>query len=99
MIFRMILRLAFLCLSLFASLPAQAGQPEAREVARTNNCTPKKIDVFQNAVGGSGKTVYQVTCNLPKITDKDSPAGPDALLIGCDQSLCEVLRPITLEKK
>jgi hypothetical protein len=86
-------------LGCIALSPAHAGQPEARELARTNNCTPKKIDVFQNAVGGTGKTIYQVTCNLPKTTDKDSAVGPDALLISCDMSLCEVLRPISLEKK
>jgi hypothetical protein len=80
-------------------LTVYAGQPEAREVARMNNCTPKKIDVYSNAVGGGAKTIYQVTCTLPKTTDKAASGGPDALLIACDQSLCDMLRPITLDKK
>ena len=99
----MLNRLLSLCLALFIplflSLAAYANQPEAREVARINNCAPKKIDIYQNALGSNGKTIYQVTCTLPKTTDKESAAGPDALLISCDQSLCEVLRPIILDKK
>jgi len=78
---------------------AYAGQPEAREVARINNCPPKKIDVYQNVVGSADKVIYQVTCTLPKTTGQDATAGPDALLITCDQTICELLRPITLEKK
>ncbi len=88
-----------LCFALLVSLPAYADQPEAREVARINNCAPKKVDIYQNALGPNGKTIYQITCTLPKTTDKDAPAGPDALLVGCDQSLCELIRPITLDKK
>ena len=82
------------------ALPAFAGQPEARAVALINNCTPKKIDVYDNSLGSTGKTVYEVTCNLPKTTDKDAPTtGPDGLLIGCDGSLCEVMRPISTTAK
>jgi hypothetical protein len=95
----MIIRLAFICLLFLVSLPVYADQPEAREVARINNCTPKKIDVYQNALGSEGKVIYQVTCVIPKTTDTANASGPDALLISCDQSLCEMLRPITLEKK
>ena len=88
-----------LCLFLFITSPAWADQSEAREVARINNCTPKKIDVYKNELGSAGKTIYQVTCTLPKTTDKDSKGGPDALLISCDQSLCEMMRPLELDKK
>jgi cytochrome c5 len=95
----MLLRLTVISLALLAATAAHADQPEAREVARINNCTPKKIEIFQNALGSNGKTIYQVTCNLPKTTDKESKGGPDALLISCDQSLCTLIRPITLDKK
>lgn len=85
------------CVFLWASV-AFAGQPEARETARQNNCTPKKIEVVQNVPGGSGKTIYQVACNLPKtVGETDSSA--DALLIECNQSLCTLIRPISSEKK
>jgi hypothetical protein len=99
----MLNRLLILGLALLVVLPAPtpvyADQPEAREVARINNCPPKKIDVYQSTPGSDGHTIYQVTCTLPKTTDTSAAAGPDALLISCDQSLCELLRPITLEKK
>ena len=79
--------------------PAHADQAEARDVARLNNCTPKKIEVYQNAPGAAGKTQYLVTCTLPKTTAKDAPPANDSLLIGCDQALCDVIRPLTAEKK
>ena len=78
---------------------AHADQPEAKEVARINNCAPKKIEVYKNTLGSSAKTIYQVTCNLPKTTDKDSKGAPDSLLISCDASLCELMRPVAAEKK
>jgi len=87
-----------LIILLFAG-PAWAGQPEARETARMNNCTPKKIEVYQNQLGSEGKTIYEVTCTLPKTTNPDSKGGPDALLISCDQALCEVMRPLSADKK
>ena len=93
-------RLFTLSLALLATLPAYAGQPEAREVARLNNCAPKKIEVYQSVLGGSGKTLYQITCNMPKATDPNAKGNmPDALLIGCSQSLCELIRPLSLDKK
>ena len=85
--------------ALFLTLPAHAGQPEARDIARLNNCPPKKIEIYSSALGSEGKTIYQVTCNLPKTTDKDAKGGPDALLIACDQSLCEMMRAVSLDKK
>ena len=95
MLFRI---LAYFAL-LFAALPAYAGQPEARAVALMNNCPPKKIEVFQNSLGSTGKTLYQVTCMMPKTTDKDAAAGPDALLIACDGALCDLVRPLEADKK
>ena len=91
--------LRIITLFLLFNLPAHADQPEAREVARLNNCNPKKIEVFQNQLGNEGKIIYQITCNLPKTTGSDSPTGPDALLVGCDSSLCEMIRPLASDKK
>ncbi|MFA4994066.1 MAG: hypothetical protein WC521_02040 [Bdellovibrionales bacterium] len=90
---------ATLTLVFFFAAPAFAGTSEVREVARLNNCPPKKIEVVQNFLGGAGKTVYQVSCNLPKMTGSESASGSDAILIGCDQSLCTLMRPISAEKK
>jgi hypothetical protein len=90
---------AILALSFFLAFPAYAGTSEVREVSRINNCAPKKIEVVQNFLGQGGKTVYQVSCNLPKMTGSDSASGPDAILIGCDQSLCTLIRPVSAEKR
>lgn len=96
----MIRHIAFLiCLLSLMATSAHAGTAEARDAARQNNCPPKKIEVYQDQLGSEGQVIYQVTCNLPKTTEKDSKGGPDALLITCNQSLCELLRPISLEKK
>jgi len=87
-------------IALGASPTAHADQAEAKEVARINNCPPKKIEIYQQSLGETGTTIYHVDCNLPKATgDKDSAAGPDALLISCDASLCELMRPVAAEKK
>ncbi|MFA5041363.1 MAG: hypothetical protein WC464_07000 [Bdellovibrionales bacterium] len=94
-------RLFFLCLSCIALLStsnAYAGQSEAREVARLNNCPPKKIEVVKNYLGSTGKTIYQISCTLPKMTSEDA-GGPDAILIGCHQTLCTLIRPLSAEKK
>ena len=85
---------------LLVTVPAYAGQPEAREVARMNNCTPKKIEVYQNQLGYEGKVIYLVSCTIPKTTDKDAPKdAPDSLLVSCDQSLCTLVRPVAPDKK
>ncbi|MDR3423630.1 MAG: hypothetical protein P4M13_00930 [Alphaproteobacteria bacterium] len=88
-----------LCLTLLLAPPAHADQPEAREVARLNNCSPKKIEVSQNLLGSEGETVYLVTCDLPKTVSADKASGPDAVLIGCEESLCELIRPVSTDKK
>jgi hypothetical protein len=90
--------LVILCFGLFFASPSFAGQSEAREVARLNNCPPKKIEVVQNFPGSGGKTVYKATCNLPKTAGTESAGGADAILIGCTQSLCTLIRPVSAEK-
>ncbi len=93
------LRLLAACLiALVYAFPAFAGQSEAREVARLNNCPPKKIEVVQNYPGGVGKVVYKVSCNLPKTTEENKE-GADAILIQCDQSLCSLIRSVAASQK
>ncbi len=89
--------IAILCFALVLTFSAFAGPFDAREVARINNCQPKKVEVVQNILGNQGKTVYRVTCNLPKMAG-EGEAGVDAVLIGCDQSLCEYIRAVSAEK-
>ena len=86
---------------LMPPLPAMAGQAEVRDVALANNCTPKKIEVYQQSLGSDGDTIYQVQCNLPKTVGAadGNTKTTDALLISCKMNLCELLRPVALEKK
>ncbi|MDD4615536.1 MAG: hypothetical protein PHW76_00210 [Alphaproteobacteria bacterium] len=88
--------LVILCVVFFAN-QALAGVPEAREVARLNNCPPKKIEVLQNYPGASGRTLYRVSCALPKAVG-EQPGGADTILIECQQSLCALKRPIEAGK-
>lgn len=89
----------FIALSMGIPQTAHASsEPDAREVARINNCLPKKVDVYQETLGPEGETVYRVECNMPKTADGSSP-GADALLISCQDNLCTLLRPISSEEK
>lgn len=75
-----------------------ADQAQAKEVARLNNCPPKKIEVYQQTLGTQGQTIYRVDCNMPKGKGEDTPTA-NALLINCDESLCELLRPLPPDSK
>ncbi len=76
-----------------------AASSDAREVARLNNCPPKKIDVYQQTLGSEGRTIYRVECNLPKSKDDNAVQTADAVLIQCNGSLCALLRPVGTENK
>lgn len=73
---------------------AFAAPADAREVARINNCPPKKIDVYEQKIGSMPKTIYRVECVMPKIVGNAETSAPasSAMLIQCDGSLCELLR-------
>lgn len=79
---------------------ASAGQAEVRDVALSNNCPPKKIEIYKQSVG-NGPVIYRVQCTLPKTvgTAESTGKAPDALLIGCTQNLCDVLQPVNIETK
>lgn len=88
-----------LCQALCAH-PALAGQAEVREVALNNNCTPKKIEVFQQQMGDSGQTTYRVTCVVPKavgLTEGSVPA--DSILVACTYNLCQYLQAFATSSK
>lgn len=85
-------------MQLYAS-PVYAGQAEAREVARINNCNPKKIEVVSNNLNQSSQTVYRVECNMPKVREGSSPGASDAILVRCDGALCDRLRAVPKDAK
>jgi hypothetical protein len=84
------------CLA-FEGFSAMAGTFDAREVARLNNCSPKKIEVARQSLGATGRTVYKVECLLS--AKGDDKKGPDAVLVACDGNLCELLRPVRADEK
>lgn len=90
-----------LTLALFSSVAMAGETSQAREVARMNNCPPKKIEVFQQALGNSAKVTYRVDCIMPKATGtKDSKEKPpESILVSCEGGLCDYLRPYVAEKK
>ncbi|MDD2326070.1 MAG: hypothetical protein PHW63_08760 [Alphaproteobacteria bacterium] len=87
--------LFFLVTSMVLPVPcAQAAGAEAREVARLNNCTPKKVEVYQQKVGSEAQTIYKVECVTPKAVDDKGPQAASAVLIQCNGGLCAMLRPL-----
>ncbi|MDX9690635.1 MAG: hypothetical protein EOM37_03080 [Proteobacteria bacterium] len=77
-----------------------AASVDAREVARMNNCVPKKIDIYQQTLGARPQTTYRVECVLPKTVATDLVAQPvNAVLIQCSGSLCKMLRAVNLNDR
>ncbi len=81
-----------------ASAPAQAGQAEARDVARQNNCSPQKIEVYVQKIGLDAPTIYKVTCQKVKMQDDKAPM-IDGILVTCTGSLCALTRPLIGDAK
>jgi len=84
----------FLFLLALLSTPSYAGVAEARDVARLNNCAPKKVEIFQQKLGDTLQTIYRVSCIEPKVVDDKAPKSASAMLVRCDGSLCEMLRAV-----
>lgn len=84
---------------LLQPLDAHAGPADAREVARLNNCTPKKIEVYSQTLGSDSQTVYRIECNMPKTKEEASAPATDALLVQCNGALCDLLRPLANDAK
>lgn len=84
-----------------ASSVMAASSADAREVARLSNCQPKKVDVYNHTLGGGGTTIYRVDCNIPKTSGTEASGNkpPEALLISCVGSLCNLLRPVAATEK
>lgn len=83
---------------LHASL-AHAGTAEARETARLNNCTPKKIAIYQQSLGNNARTIYRVDCVEPKTVGENITKTPSAILVECDASICRMLRAVADQQK
>ncbi len=95
------MRPLFLLFVLFSLTPcaARAGQAEAREVARLNNCLPAKIEVFSQSLGPDSQTIYRIDCTMPKTSGESSAPAATALLVRCNGALCDLLRTISDNEK
>ena len=76
-------------------MPAYAAQADAREIARINNCSPKKIEVISQTLGQDSQTLYRVECSMPKMTGDVSANTATALIVRCDGAICAMLRALS----
>jgi len=77
-------RTAALAFALLLPLvPAQAAEAEAKEVARSSNCKPGKVEVVRRVTGSNGETIYKIACT----EQKDS-----FVLVRCYQRTCLLAR-------
>ncbi|HZH25747.1 MAG TPA: hypothetical protein VEY95_01075 [Azospirillaceae bacterium] len=58
-----------LVLAFAAGPAAAAGEPEAKEVARANNCPPGKVEVLRQLPGPTGSTLFKVNCTGGSMRD------------------------------
>lgn len=84
---------------LLHALPSCAAEADAREVARMNNCSPKKIGVYSQTLGPDSQTIYRIDCNMPKTEGGLSSREATGLLVQCNGTLCQILRPISGDGK
>ena len=63
--------------------PARAAEAEAKEVARSSNCKPGKVEVVRRVTGSNGETIYKIACT----DQKDS-----FVLVRCYQRTCLLAR-------
>jgi hypothetical protein len=87
------MRILFLILALLAlPHPAFAGTAEAKDLARSLNCTVKNIVVAGKSSGENYETTYKVDCDLPQNASADEKKANGTLLIKCEAALCTLLK-------
>ncbi|WP_425423710.1 hypothetical protein [Skermanella stibiiresistens] len=73
-------------MAVLALPPAALATPaEARSVAIASNCKPGKIEPLRQIVGGSGETVFKVSCTGGKSKDV-------FIVVQCRVHQCVLLR-------
>jgi hypothetical protein len=65
------------------AVTVSSGQAEAKEAARSGNCTPSKVEVLRYGNGRESETVFKVSCN----EDKNA-----FVLVQCRGRSCALLR-------
>jgi hypothetical protein len=64
--------------------PAHAAEAEARDVARSNNCAPGRLEVLLRIPGPTGRTVYKIDCTGAR-------AGEVSVRVECKGRTCTLL--------
>lgn len=83
----------FLALLFLLPLPAHAGQAEAKDFARSQNCTVTGITPTAMETGsGGGETVYKATCLISGTANEEEKKANGTLLIRCNGALCTLLK-------
>ncbi len=86
------MRIALLFLLLALPLPAAAGIAEAKDLARTLNCTVKAIVVAGKSSGDNSETTYKVDCDVPQTASAEEKKANGRLLIKCQAAMCNLLK-------
>jgi hypothetical protein len=83
--------LLFILILLLAPLPAFAGQAEAKDLARSLNCTVKNITVQSKTTGDVPTTLYKVECEVTGGSDEAKKAN-GTMLIRCEGPMCSLFK-------
>lgn len=73
-------------------LSAHAGMAEAKDLAKSMNCTVKAIVVATKSAGENPTTTYKADCELPQTATADEKKANGSMLIQCEQALCTLLK-------
>ncbi|MBI3419455.1 MAG: hypothetical protein HY053_04920 [Proteobacteria bacterium] len=77
---------------LLIPLPALAGLPEAKELARNYNCQVTAINLVSQETGTDAASVYEASCALPANATEDDKKANGKLTIRCDGTLCALVK-------
>ena len=87
------MRIVLLILTLLAfPLSASAGIAEAKDLAKTMNCTVKAIVVSTKSSGENPTTTYKADCDLPQTATAEEKKANGQMLIQCQQAMCTLLK-------
>ncbi|MBY0429071.1 MAG: hypothetical protein K2Q32_07620 [Alphaproteobacteria bacterium] len=73
-------------------IPAFAGTAEAKDLAKSMNCTVKNIVVAGKSSGENSATTYKVDCDIPTTASDAEKKANGTLLIKCEYTLCTLLK-------
>lgn len=73
-------------------VPLLAGMAEAKDLAKSLNCTVKNIVIAAKSSGENYATTYKVDCDVPAAASMDDKKANSTLLIKCEAALCALLK-------